>query len=457
MEGAILGTFAYMSPEQALGQHIDGKSDLFSFGAVFYEMLTGSRAFQADSALATLMAVLRDPPRPVRSLNPAIPASIEAVVSRCLEKDVAKRYQHASEIVRDLRKAAKVSSNTIGLPRQGLTQQIATALANMPDFGAGLQTPEELARKIADAVAGRSGPARTAAPIDLLGRFTPESLAEARRQFETAIQTEKDHGPVYAGMSDYYVLQALLGLRDPDDAFRKAQWAARKALELTEEESARVTLALVQAWHEGLWDEARRALEAMRTPHARLRTALWIWRPLGMWREASVELSHIDAQRGRRSAALAWLSLEAHEDASARAQALASIEEDKTFWLPHWVLAALEVRAGDARQAVEVCKSAAASGVGGVWLDCVAAVSSAGIGDVQPARQFLARTKWQPPAMRAAVHASIDESDAACRSADEAIRKRDPTAVSMLRTPPLENLVADPCYRDVLSRFGLRR
>jgi serine/threonine-protein kinase len=97
-EGTILGTVSYMSPEQAEGRKVDARSDIFAFGAVLYEMLTGRRAFQKQSQIATLVAVLREDPPAMRAVAPETPAGVEKVVERCLRKDPERRYQQASEV-----------------------------------------------------------------------------------------------------------------------------------------------------------------------------------------------------------------------------------------------------------------------------------------------------------------------------------------------------------------------
>jgi serine/threonine protein kinase len=97
-EGYVVGTAAYMSPEQAEGGMIDARSDIFSFGVLLYEMLTGQRAFQRDSRIKTLAAVLNDEPRPASAINEAIPPEAERILARCLRKDPARRWQTASDI-----------------------------------------------------------------------------------------------------------------------------------------------------------------------------------------------------------------------------------------------------------------------------------------------------------------------------------------------------------------------
>jgi eukaryotic-like serine/threonine-protein kinase len=97
-EGAIIGTVAYMSPEQAQGHKVDARSDIFSFGAVFYEMLAGDRAFHGSSGVATLTAVLRDNPASFSKAGVEAPAEVEEVVMRCLRKDPDQRYQSMSDV-----------------------------------------------------------------------------------------------------------------------------------------------------------------------------------------------------------------------------------------------------------------------------------------------------------------------------------------------------------------------
>ncbi len=96
--GTILGTASYMSPEQIEGRVLDARSDIFSFGLILYEMITGSRAFQGTSAITTLTAVLRDHPRSFEELSVDAPPQLERLVSRCVEKDPAQRWQTMKDL-----------------------------------------------------------------------------------------------------------------------------------------------------------------------------------------------------------------------------------------------------------------------------------------------------------------------------------------------------------------------
>jgi Tol biopolymer transport system component len=97
-EGAILGTVAYMSPEQAEGKKVDARSDIFSFGSVLYEMITGRRAFRRETRVSTLSAILKEEPQAISSIAEDSPRDLEKIVVRCLRKDLARRFQHMDDV-----------------------------------------------------------------------------------------------------------------------------------------------------------------------------------------------------------------------------------------------------------------------------------------------------------------------------------------------------------------------
>jgi serine/threonine protein kinase len=98
LPGMVMGTVGYMSPEQVRGEPIDARSDIFSFGAVLYEMLTGKRAFKRETSAETMTAILREEPQALSDTGWQGPLELQRILARCLEKNVERRFQSASDL-----------------------------------------------------------------------------------------------------------------------------------------------------------------------------------------------------------------------------------------------------------------------------------------------------------------------------------------------------------------------
>src|SRR5579872_3371813 len=109
-EGTIIGTFQYMSPEQVEGKELDARSDIFSLGAILYEMLSGRKAFAGKSQLSVASAILEREPAPISSVKPMPPPVLEHVVKKCLAKSVEERWQSACDLASELRWIAGTSA-----------------------------------------------------------------------------------------------------------------------------------------------------------------------------------------------------------------------------------------------------------------------------------------------------------------------------------------------------------
>jgi Tol biopolymer transport system component/serine/threonine protein kinase len=128
--GSILGTVAYMSPEQAEGKKIDARSDVFSFGVMLYEALTGRRPFTGDTKLQTLAAIVNQEPRPAGQLVEGLPAELDRVLARCLRKDPARRFQTMADLrvaLEELKEESDSGNLTAGAPARKRRWQWAAA------------------------------------------------------------------------------------------------------------------------------------------------------------------------------------------------------------------------------------------------------------------------------------------------------------------------------------------
>ncbi len=178
LPGAIVGTAAYMSPEQAAGSPVDHRSDIFSFGALVYEMVTGRRAFQGDTAMSTVTQILRHDPQPIGELAPQLPLKLQRVVARCLQKDLNRRFQSIGEVKTLLESVQPVAARRAETRRYGVAAAagmllIAAALVSLPVSRLG---PFEIAapngtkaRASADAVRNGGPALQTRRSVAVLG------------------------------------------------------------------------------------------------------------------------------------------------------------------------------------------------------------------------------------------------------------------------------------------------
>ena len=137
--GTVMGTMGYMSPEQVRGRETDLRTDIFSFGAVLYEMLSGRRAFRGESSADTMMAILKEEPPDLSETNRSVPAALERLVRHCLEKNPEDRFQSARDLAYDLEAASGLTSSSsraegasksgIRLPRVALPVAAAAVIA----------------------------------------------------------------------------------------------------------------------------------------------------------------------------------------------------------------------------------------------------------------------------------------------------------------------------------------
>jgi serine/threonine protein kinase len=216
--GAILGTFQYMSPEQVEGADADSRSDIFAFGAVLYEMLTGKRAFDGKSQASVIAAILERQPPPVSSVQPVTPPSLDRLVSACLAKDPDERWQSARDVSRQLRSIAEEGRSASGTVMPAVLPSVRATATRRWGSAAALV--------VAGVVAGAA-----ASAVWLMGnRATPAASTTQR----LSIVTPADHPLVFTGG----VPNSSLAM-SPDG--RYLAYMGRDGLELRSMESLAVT------------------------------------------------------------------------------------------------------------------------------------------------------------------------------------------------------------------------
>jgi Tol biopolymer transport system component/predicted Ser/Thr protein kinase len=208
-EGSVVGSAPYMSPEQAEGRKVDARSDIFSFGSVLYEMLTGRRAFSGKTRLATMAAVLNSEPEPVSKLVPDMPREVERCVTRCLRKDLDRRSQSMAEIrvaLQDLKEESESGS----LATAAVPAGVAGSTAEGPPLSRKPRWVYAAAGVLCVAVLAAFwflGPGRPAAPLhatvltSFVGYQGAPSLSPDGNQFAFAWDGDAKNGPTHVYIS----------------------------------------------------------------------------------------------------------------------------------------------------------------------------------------------------------------------------------------------------------------
>ncbi|MBZ5563532.1 MAG: protein kinase [Acidobacteriia bacterium] len=179
--GSPIGTAAYMSPEQARGEALDARTDIFSFGAVLYEMATGRQAFPGETSEAVQQAILTQPPESPRNVNPSLPSKLEEVILKALDKDRTLRYQSAADLRADLERLKRDSES-------------ARAVAPAPTVAALYERRPGGEAAAPDLVGGDRRPAAGTPPLQAPGLLQRSTQWFSRHVIATIVQrVEEEH------------------------------------------------------------------------------------------------------------------------------------------------------------------------------------------------------------------------------------------------------------------------
>ena len=445
MPGTVLGTFGYMSPEQARGEPADARSDVFAFGCVFSEMLTGERAFAGETAVDALAAVLRDEPRGVRGGTQPIPPELRALVERCLQKSPANRFPTARDLALALRGTTARSS------------------------GAG------------ESLSG-SGNVRSAAPnaeayqLYLKGRYLwnrrPEhGFLEALQLFEKSIETDPSFALSYSGLADCYnVLGGWeSGVLPPNEAFLKARTLARRSLEINDR-SAEAHASLGYALFNYDWDfdgaerELRRSIELDPAYSPAHHWYSHLLLPIGRTEESKTEslaALEIDPRDFIMNAHLAWHSFFAREyDAAIEyAERLPSIISNH-FWSPFFSGLAYEQK-GQLAPAIDRLQQASDRAPDSTYAFAGLAHAHGLAGDFRQARRMLKELeekrgrRYVPAYDLAIVNLGVGAVEESLDLLDQSFDERSSWLIHLAVDPRLDRLKDELRFRALVGRVGL--
>ena len=299
--GLVLGTVPYMSPEQLCGKLVDARTDIFSFGAVLYEMLSGRRAFARASDAETIGAILHERTPGLSSVDSGIPKALEDVVEKCLAKDAGERYQTMEQVARDLNDArsdaitADVSATHTGKAEVDDTNRYGAVLTDAgtsrtaSSVGHLVSGVRRHRRGVMLAATGAiilaaalgyyfysAGDGEAATPstqnaeakklyqqgLYYLRKNTDEATLESGKYFKQAIEKDPNFALAYVGLASYYSMMAGYGNMPPNEALKEQETAAVAALTMDEKlPGAHQALAAFKMWYDWDWSGAERELK----------------------------------------------------------------------------------------------------------------------------------------------------------------------------------------------------
>ena len=490
--GLILGTPSYMSPEQTRGKRVDRRTDIWAFGCVLYEALTGRKAFAGETASDTIVRILEHPPEWER-LPDETPRSIRLLLGRSLEKDVDERLQHIGDAGIEIEEAltAPATSTALvaaaALARRTRSWAIpalavvagASILSLALVLGAPWLTPLTLSDRVRSWLSGDekrrlAGPgtqSSEAYDLYLKGLYHQVNftgMREALSYFERSIQVDPTYALPHVGLSDIYGTIGYMGMAAPRTIWPKAKAEAERALEL-DPGLAAAHAAFGHAVLFGDWDwpAAKRALDravALDLDYAL--TYHWYahyWLVVGNMEKAleasrrAVELKPLDMLlRGHE---LYFLAAARRPDELLE-RSLKAAEVDPDHWVVHTGQAHAYQLQGQLPEAIaEFERAAEASGrISLALTDLGSAYARAG--RREDAERVLSEVRTQvsqrgySPAGVGAIQAGLGEKDAAFEAFEQGLLERDPSLLFLRCWYRYDDLRADPRYDELVRRVG---
>ena len=303
-QGAIVGTFQYMSPEQVEGKELDGRSDIFSLGAVLYEMLAGRRAFEGKSQLSVASAILEKEPAPISTIRPMTPPALDHAVRRCLAKEREKRWQSAADLAGELQWIAEAGSQA-GVPTPVVSQRrvrerFAWAAAGLATFVAIALTIGFILRAPRPSQPMRLT-AEIGADVSLFTEFGPSAILTPDGTHLALVASGADQKPrIYVRALDQLQATVLSGTENARDPFFSpdSQWlgffADGKLKKISIQGGAPVTICEAPNPRGGSWSEDGTIVftPVLRTALSKVSSAGGTPQPLTTLDEKAGDLTH---------------------------------------------------------------------------------------------------------------------------------------------------------------------
>jgi len=485
--GAVLGTPAYMSPEQVKGLDVDHRTDIFSLGVILYEMAAGRHPFRGRSAAELTSAILRDVPLPVTAVRASVPFALARVINRCLEKEPSARFASMSEISEALQPAAfgvQIVGAEAGrdLFSDGVEEKLVDALTQIDGLQDDLArvVVERLKATLTTAAATRLAgpPASTAEAYALYLRGRALLLARGSRVapgiacLRQAVALDPCFAAAWAGLADAYSICGYWGMAPPGETMPKALTAARRAVELDPalaEAHCALALALL------LWERDYAAADAAfrrcldlnpRYTQGRSWYAIFDRQLVhGRMDEGVAEARkalEADPLSAYATAVVAFtLGLAGRTDAALETARLA-VHRDPESLFTRWTHAIAAHWCGAYEEAVAAFTAAGAVSARHVYTVSYAAASYAKWGRLADARALheegvaLSTTSYVPRAALSVSAAAVGELDRALEFAQQACDEREPVLIVLARVfPDWGRLREHAAFARILRRLAL--
>lgn len=474
----LTGTLPYMAPEQLLGKPAEPRTDLYALGVLLYELATGTRPFEAEVQAALIGEILHKTAAAPSSRRPGIPIWFDGIVARCLEKEIARRFEDAASLKRALKEGMRGAPAPQAAVRAA-SAEAGTAVAVPPSSSAGVGfasppavPPTPISGFPAGAASQQVNPEAYDAVLRgraIIGRRTEESSRRGIEYFRRAIEIDPLYPPGYAGLATAYDLMGFFGMAAPDDCFPRARVAANRSIELDPSWAPGYTaLAYEVLYYE--WD-FRRAEDLFRKaieldPQYAV-APLWYANLLVFERrfeEANTFVARAQALDPLSSIAtmsLGWVAMFQKNAEGALHEYQKASHFDPEFhvahWMSSWCLSALgrhDEAVAQAAKAIEVSKG---------LLICYPTLARAHAlaGRADEARRVLAdlESKSPPrfvePLEVAIVYEALGERDTAFAWLDRALKARSHWLVALAVEPRFESLRDDPRYEALVKKVGV--